>query len=472
MFNSGFYPTPKTVISNMIGNDIRRLRGANILEPSAGKGDICDYIKSLSNNGYYKESVIDCIEIEPELQAILRDKGFPVIDNDFLKFTPTKLYDYIIMNPPFDTGAKHLLKALEIAEGAGIVCLLNRESIDNPCTKERELLLKKLEDSNATIEYIGQAFRTAERTTNAEIALIRVPAVAGTCPKFQFTPPNREQEHACTIDDINNEQLARADVITSIVDRYNATIGAFGEIIAGMSKLIYYSDGLLGDYTKAMDMIKDCYNSDQKRYYNNIVDKFRNSCWNSVLSQSKFRSMITQRVLKDFETMQREQERVEFTIENIVALFDSLIQNKEEIMKQCVIDAFDLMTTYYEGNRAHIEGWKTNDRWQVNRKVILPWNSDPYLSRLISHQGLTKLIDIDKAMCFIAGQKYEDIESESINGVLGKLTIECAGEKYQTKFFEVRAFKKGTVHLYFRDEYYWIQFNKIATAGKNWLKSA
>jgi 16S rRNA G1207 methylase RsmC len=41
-------------------------------------------------------------------------------------------YDVIVMNPPFNKGAKFLLKAYDCLNGSGqLVCLLNAETINN-----------------------------------------------------------------------------------------------------------------------------------------------------------------------------------------------------------------------------------------------------------------------------------------------------------------------------------------------------
>ena len=87
-----------------------------------------------------------------------------------------KEYDAIIMNPPFSNGCKHLLKALEMQSRNGgiVVCLLNAETLKNPCTKERLDLQRKLTEYNAKVEFIQNAFLEAERKTSVEIALIKV----------------------------------------------------------------------------------------------------------------------------------------------------------------------------------------------------------------------------------------------------------------------------------------------------------
>lgn len=64
-----------------------------------------------------------------------------------------KEYDLIVMNPPFENGVKHLLKALEMQSrnGGSIVCLLNAETIKNQCTNERITLNRILQNNNAKL---------------------------------------------------------------------------------------------------------------------------------------------------------------------------------------------------------------------------------------------------------------------------------------------------------------------------------
>lgn len=94
IFNRDFYPTPVEVIEKMlIGVDIG---GKIILEPSAGSGNIVDY---LNNRGAKK--VIACETVE-KLRRILGGKC-DIIADDFLTVTSEQIshIDLIVMNPPF-----------------------------------------------------------------------------------------------------------------------------------------------------------------------------------------------------------------------------------------------------------------------------------------------------------------------------------------------------------------------------------
>src|SRR5699024_10731262 len=89
-----------------------------------------------------------------------------------------KEYDFIVMNPPFSNGVDHVLKALELAESqinpCKVYAILNKQTIDNAYTNKRQELLRKLDEYDASIEYVSGAFTTADRKTDVEVALIRV----------------------------------------------------------------------------------------------------------------------------------------------------------------------------------------------------------------------------------------------------------------------------------------------------------
>lgn len=92
----GYYPTPPGIAQDLI-HYARLTDGLTVLEPSAGKGNICDAICASGAR-------VQLTAIEPQyrLREILNFKGYEVVDYDFLEHQKT--YDRIIMNPPFENG--------------------------------------------------------------------------------------------------------------------------------------------------------------------------------------------------------------------------------------------------------------------------------------------------------------------------------------------------------------------------------
>ena len=60
---------------------VGKLYERSILEPSAGKGDLADAAVGKLDRYYNRcREVVHCIEIEPELQAAIRGKGYPLVE--------------------------------------------------------------------------------------------------------------------------------------------------------------------------------------------------------------------------------------------------------------------------------------------------------------------------------------------------------------------------------------------------------
>lgn len=118
--NKNFYPTPEKLVNKMISLvDWNKVE--TVLEPSAGKGDIAETVKKYGEKYQGVSFDIDCIEYDENLRHILTGKDLKVVHNDFLTYDTMKSYDLIIMNPPFENGDKHILKALEMQEKTGAV---------------------------------------------------------------------------------------------------------------------------------------------------------------------------------------------------------------------------------------------------------------------------------------------------------------------------------------------------------------
>ena len=93
-----FYATPEAVALHVC-RDLRLMDEPRILEPSAGAGDLVRPILGRAR--------IDAIEIHPDRLARLAEleraysRNFRAIAANFLNQTPTPVYDYVLMNPPF-----------------------------------------------------------------------------------------------------------------------------------------------------------------------------------------------------------------------------------------------------------------------------------------------------------------------------------------------------------------------------------
>lgn len=81
-----FYPTPEELVNKMLdGVNLNYVK--TVLEPSAGKGDI---VQGLKSHAKYQNLDIDCVEINKDLRNCLKGAGYRVVGDDFLTYTTMK----------------------------------------------------------------------------------------------------------------------------------------------------------------------------------------------------------------------------------------------------------------------------------------------------------------------------------------------------------------------------------------------
>ena len=169
-----FFPTPRNLIEKMLEEYKNKPLPKNILEPSAGKGDIIDYVNKIQNKRQ-KQSNIYAFEFVEELQDILKSKSnCQLLGNDFMAYRSKKIkFDLILMNQPFDRGVNHVLHAWEmLGNGGKVIALLNQHTYYNAYNSHR-LKLKTLIDNFGTVENLGTCFdEKAERKARVGVVLI------------------------------------------------------------------------------------------------------------------------------------------------------------------------------------------------------------------------------------------------------------------------------------------------------------
>lgn len=462
MFDKNFYPTPLEVANKIIKN--LEMRGKTILEPSAGKGDLLEAISDKWNKKIY------CIEKNNELREFLKSKNkdYKIIGEDFLTFESDIVFDIILMNPPFDNGVKHFLKAWDISEGGTeIRCLLNAESIKNPYTKDRELMLKIIDDNNGTIDFLGNCFINAERTTNVEIALI---SIKNNNKKSKFTF-DYEKDHF-KIDDFDFNSLSKIDVIENMVDKYNKVKELIENYVKLTEEIKYYVKDIFP--YDSINKVFEGKSGSSTYIYNSIMEEVKSKFWGDIFDKTKIGDKLTSSVRQDFYKEKEARGIMPFTRINIEDLLKTLILSSNQIFKNCIEECFDYLTKYHPENREHIEGWKTNERWLVGKKFILPnfrsqfdikYNEKDTFTNKIEYGAKNKIDDLEKALSHICKKNYENINS--IETVTSKGIY--YGTWYESEYFKFKLFKKGTMHFIFKDEKLREEFNKIACECKNWL---
>ena len=498
---SEFYPTPENLVKKM-------LEGLNwdyiktILEPSAGKGDILREI-AREENAYRNrhDFDVDCIEIDPNLRQILKynfskgrqnqfdrwkdeeyktffEKGIHIVHDDFLTYNPFKRYDLIVMNPPFSNGDKHLLKALKMQEkGGNIICLLNAETLKNPYTETRKELVNQLEKHNAVIEFIANAFVSAERKTGVEVALIKV-AIEQVQEESDIYNKMKEAEQ---VEDFYAEstELEVTDYIKAAVNQFNVEVKAGLELIRQYRALIPYMQSSFDDDTYSKKPILRLTNSYDRSYYdcvpiNDYLKDVRYKYWKALLSNPKFTGKLTSKLQTEWQEKVDSLKDYDFTEFNIYTLSAEMNAQIKRGIEDEIVAMFDRLTaehSYYpefSNNRHYYDGWKTNKAHKIGKKVIIPcygvfseWSGEPRV-----YEAKNVLQDIERIFNFLDGGMTREVDSWN---TIRNFFETGETKNIPTKFFKATFYKKGTVHLVFTCPELIERFNIYAGQKKSWL---
>lgn len=523
----GFYPTPPELAAKLLA-DISWAEVKTILEPSCGTGNLLWAIgREIMDYRNTPNLDVDLVEIDPALRGIvtkqilnashslyydqyrkllydndgkyvessaerdeLRVKYITVdhlharfVHEDFLAMETDKKYDLIVMNPPFADGDAHLLKALAMQRryGGEIRCLLNAETLRNPYTSRRKALASQLEELNADIEYVDNAFAEAERPTDVSVALIKV-SIPSPHRESYFYERLRRAE-AVKLEEKDPTELTVADKVEAIVSQYRVEVKAGIAIIQeyiGMKPYILESVGggpynypILG-IAVASDHVYRNSDPDVNAYIKAVRKKY----WTALFKRKDIFGQLTSNLQDSLSGRIQEMVDYEFDAYNIRQLILEMNSRMEEGIKETILNLFQEFTCRYHWrddpdveNIHYYNGWASNKAHKVNKKIILPahgfFATNSWEKKTFSvSTAYAKLSDIEKALCYLDGERTACVDLYS--------TLNWAAScgktrKIPCRFFEVTFFKKGTMHITFTNQELLDRLNIYCGREKNWL---
>lgn len=525
-----FYPTPPSVAEKML-EDIDWRYVETILEPSAGKGDL---IMAAARSKYkqrgrcYEDSLdVDAVEIDPYLREIckynfskqkakeywephskLREISYRertpaqeaemarleaeakliesvdlhMVHDDFLTYKTYKRYDLILMNPPFADGDLHLLKALEMQkDGGNIVCLLNAETLRNPYSERRRLLLQKLREYGAEIEYLEDAFSTdAERKASVDVAIVRVriPFELKESPLFERMKKAAEQEY---VQDPEISAVVPSDSIDQAICLYNAEVAATMNLIEEYRRLAPYISREFGETGSPIISLVVAHDStygglNVQKYMREVRLKY----WRALFNNEEFTGRLTSNLLEQYRKDVERMADYEFSAFNIKQVLVEMNASIHKGIQDTIMDLFEKLTyehSWYpecSKNKHYFNGWKTNQAHKIGKKSIIPsygiygsWYSRKTFDVSAAYKVLS---DIEKAFDYLDGGRFKG------NRYGLESFLKAADDRGQTRniectYFLVDLYKKGTVHIKFRPEAMPLveRLNIYAAKGKAWL---
>lgn len=467
MFAPEFFPTPPALAERLVDPYVGKV--TSVMDPSAGEGALLKPFFGTTTSLY-------AIESEPRLRSVLHgynqkysnEPRIRVVGEDVFTYQGAYLFDLVAVNPPFSEWKRHLTAACKLVAPGGTLAAILPIRDDDDAT-EALAFVRQLLGVTAEVEYelCGPEFRDAERKTEVHVGILRAekPAQENTVDFGAGWRPSAGFTKEEAVPDLEN-QLVRNDYVGNTAKAFELAVQALQELRTAWSKAEFY----LGASGVDLGHLAGTFRLPSM---NGLLDWAQEGAWDSMLSTSRISNMMTGRMNTEFRTFLKQQKQRTFTRENIFQLIETLILSRKSIADQCVQDVFDILCKFDEKNRLYGNvgvGWKTNDAHRVNRKVIVPHLVEYSFNRfgIVYSQNYSQLDDIDKAMCVVAGKSFDQISTlrTSIQDRFKSNTGEGESE-----FFTWKAYKKGTLHLTFKDEEVWRMFNVTAAKQKGWLPS-
>lgn len=462
------YPTPDPVIEIMV-KGVKEMNEINgrfgkingpLLEPSAGFGNILDFLQKESDdlfasrrsrNEYPHKSECFAIEIDYNLRLVLQGKGYKVLATDFLDYPINeRKFKTILMNPPFNDGLDHLFHAWELLDDNGVLaCLLNAESVLSPTNKPRQRLSDLIE-LFGRYEVLGQVFSDSDHPTDVNVVCVWLKKPAQE--KFNLFDGVEFDKDYTDWSNIEPDMLVKSDVIADLVSRYNGCVEILRKRHQEQQMLNIYLGDIDWPVSGTHEQMDVQTIFEMKYSISDQIEVLKSRFWSTVFTRTKIGQRTTEGYRKQFEDGAKIQAHMAFNENNVKEVLNFFLLNQSEIMEQCVVQVFDTCARYNHRTLSHDEGWKTNKSYKMSKKLIYPYGTQLGFSGGMSvpYQARDFYDDLDKACCFLTGKVFDNILSSywAMSNYLGHPR---ESKKCESEFFLMVPYKKGTVHFEFKD---------------------
>ena len=478
-----FYPTPSR-LARKAWATFQNRQFLRVLEPEAGNGDLAKAAPFLADGG--REFIgIDCCELDITRHPALKAAGLPVVGVDFLEMRDGSLYSHIIMNPPFADGASHVLKAWDILWDGEIVAILNAETVKNPFSRERQLLVS-LVQRHGSCEYLQEAFQDpdTQRKTDVEVALVHLTKVAN----FQVDIMGAILDNT-TRDRLDRAQeegeeagqqslILPASFVENAVTAYEAAMTAAREAVFAQARQHYYEAFLGATLAQRNgEAPRETLLSSKEFVTHELVERYKkikDRAWTGILRSStvldKLSSAAQRRVESDFEAISA----LEFTVSNVYGFLKGIVECQGDIQMDMACDVFDLFTRYHTDNTVFYRGWKSNDRHRTcglrlkTTRFVLPGHKTESWHRDLDYSSRQVVRDIDKVFAMLDGKSAPALSLEAL--FASAFEELRAGARKSASYFDVRYYPgTGTIHFFPTNKSLVDRLNRIVGRRRQWL---
>jgi hypothetical protein len=209
---------------------------------------------------------------------------------------------------------------------------------------------------------------------------------------------------------------------------------------------------------------------------NQYMRKLRRKYWSTLLNDGRFTASYTSNVLKELERKLNDLELYDFTIFNIQELRRELNSKILSGIEAATLELFDKCSakhTWYpecNNNTHYYNGWRTNGAHMVKERIILPMSGafKSYSSRQeLNYDMAERLGDLVKVFNYFATEDRANVRQLVAGQIAeadrtGNFTLDL-------RYFDIKIYKKGTVHIKIKDKLILNRFNLFAAMKRRWL---
>lgn len=479
-----FYPTPQALGRRLWGK-FKNQDFDRVLEPQGGDGALAEANPLNDRSMYNRRIQIDCCEIDVSKHAVLRQKGFNVVGVDFMEFANGAIYSHIIMNPPFAQGVQMVLKAWSLLWDGEIAAIVNAETIRHPFSKERQHLVRLIEQFGE-VEYVEGAFAgpDSDRSSDVEVALIYLRKIADVNSDvlndlLDGLDSDTADGKSLTQDYEARQELAVPNtVIETSVSTFNAAMKTMKESVYAEAKARYYA-AMLGDTMAVRNGDQGIPSKDHtvgfvmkeiSKRYADLKDR----AWTSILRSSNVTSKLSSKAQKRVESEFKDIKELEFTVKNIYGFLLGIVESQGQIQIDMVLDVFDEITRYHTDNTVFYRGWKSNDRHRTcgmrirTTRFVLPGHKSSSWRNCLDYDSMRQLADFDKVFSMLDGKSAPEVGLVDVfESQFNKLRT---GSRVSGTYFDVRYYPGiGTIHFFPSNKELMDRFNRVVGKQRAWL---
>ncbi len=223
----------------------------------------------------------------------------------------------------------------------------------------------------------------------------------------------------------------------------------------------------------------DFYNENNGRNYppdeNEYLRRVRAKYWDTLFLSKQFTNQFTSNLLKMCHTDVERLQDYDFNEFNIGEIRINLINKLTKATEDTILNLFETMSNKHHwfdemsNNIHYFNGWKTNKAWIIGKKVILPCRLYDVIQDQHyygSYDPRFELSDIEKTLNYLSNKPKP---VETIYEVIDRAQKTRQTRNIESHYFTITCYKKGTVHLKFKDEELLKRFNIFGAQHKGWL---